>query len=109
MTLGWSKDNLDLQLVWKHTSSLDDGNDNIVYFREKLDSYSVFDLSGRYAISDSWSLTAGVKNLLNEKPQAIGSNSPEWLSGDIPSISNTYPQYYDVFGRTMFLKLSSYF
>ncbi len=106
LTAGWSKEKLDIQLVWKYTSSLKDGDDNTDYFREKLDDYSVLDLSGRYSISDDWTLTLGVKNLLDKKPQAIGSNSWELLQEDIPSITNTYTQYYDVFGRTMFLKAS---
>ena len=104
LTAGWSKNKLDIQLVWKYTSSLDDGDDDTDYFREKLDDYSVLDLSSRYSISDDWTLTLGIKNLLDKKPQAIGSNSWELLKEDIPSITNTYTQYYDVFGRTMFLK-----
>ena len=50
-----------------------------------------------------------MKNIFDEQPQAIGSNSWEWLREDIPTFSNTYAQYYDVFGRTFFLRLSAYF
>ncbi len=104
MTAAWSKNNLDLQLVWKFTSSLEDSDDNQAYFTEKLDDYSILDLSGRYSLGDSWMITLGVKNLLDKKPQRLGSNSWEYSKVDIPSISNTYTQYYDVFGRTWFLK-----
>ncbi|OUW30676.1 MAG: hypothetical protein CBD27_01055 [Rhodospirillaceae bacterium TMED167] len=106
MTAAWSKNNLDLQLVWKYTSALDDGNDDVVYFTEKLDAYSVIDLSGRYSIKDNWMITVGVKNLLDEKPQTLGSNSWETALAEVPSMSNTYAEYYDVFGRTWFLKAS---
>jgi outer membrane receptor protein involved in Fe transport len=106
MTAAWSKNNWDLQLVWKYNSSLKDGNDEREYFREKIDSYSIVDLSGRYNFGDHWIFTTGVKNLLDKKPQAIGSNSWEYSQTDIPSISNTYAQYYDVFGRTWFVKAS---
>ena len=106
MTAAWSKNNLDLQLVWKYTSSLSDGNDEIEYFTEKLDAYSVVDLSGRYSIRDNWMVTLGVKNLLDEKPQKLGSNSWETALSEVPSMSNTYAEYYDVFGRTWFLKAS---
>lgn len=109
MTVGWTKGDLELQLVWKYQSALDDGDDDIEYFREKLEPYSLVDLSGRYRINDTLSLTAGAKNIFDEKPQAIGSNSWEWLREDIPTFSNTYTQYYDVFGRTFFLKLSARF
>ena len=109
MTVGWSKGDLELQLVWKYQSALDDGNEDVEYFREKLDPYSLFDLSGRYTINENFTLTAGMKNIFDEQPQAIGSNSWEWLREDIPTFSNTYAQYYDVFGRTFFLRLSAYF
>ena len=106
LTAAWSKENLDLQLVWKYTSALNDGNADITYFTEKLDAYSVVDLSGRYSIRDNWMLTLGVKNLLDEKPQKLGSNSWETALVEVPSMSNTYAEYYDVFGRTWFLKAS---
>ena len=72
-------------------------------------AYSLFDLSGRYQLNDQLSLTFGVKNIFDKEPQAIGSNSWEWLREDIGTFSNTYTQYYDVFGRTMFLRLSAQF
>ena len=109
MTLGWSREDIDLQLVWRYTSALDDGNDEIEYFRETISAYSLFDLSGRYQLNDQLSLTLGVKNIFDKEPQAIGSNSWEWLREDIGTFSNTYTQYYDVFGRTMFLRLSGQF
>lgn len=106
LTAAWSKNNLDLQLVWKYTSSLNDGNDFQDYFTEKLDDYSIVDLSGRYSIRENWMVTLGIKNLLDKKPERIGSNSWEFNAVNVFSISNTYTQYYDVFGRTMFLKAS---
>ncbi len=109
MTVGYSRGDLELQAVWKYVSSLDDGNDSVEYYREEIDAYSLIDFSGRYTINDNLSLILGVKNALDEKPQAIGSNSWEWLKEDIGTFSNTYTQYYDVFGRTMFLKLTARF
>ena len=112
MTAGWSKGDFDLQLVWRYTGSLDDGNASVDYFTEKLDSYSLFDLSARYQVNDTLALTMGVRNLTDKDPQAIGSNSWEYTSTGVrqaPSISNTYTQYYDVYGRTMFMKLSALF
>jgi len=109
MTVGWSKGNWDLQLVWKHVSSLDDGDDSVDYFREKLDAYSLVDFSGRYQLTDSISATAGIKNIFDEEPQPIGSNSWENSTENNTIYSNTYAQYYDVFGRTMFLKVTAVF
>ena len=71
MTASWSKNNLDLQLVWKYTSPLDDGDDRRVYFTERLSSYSIFDLSGRYMLADKWKFTVGVKNLLDKNHKQL--------------------------------------
>ncbi len=112
MTAGWSKGDFDLQLVWRYTGSLDDGNDSVEYFTEKLDSYSLFDLSARHQINDVLAVTIGVRNLTDKDPQAIGSNSWEYTSTGVrqaPSVSNTYTQYYDIYGRTMFMKLTALF
>ena len=113
MTAAWSKGDLDLQLVWRLNGSLSDGDESRVYYREKLSPYSVFDLSGQYQISDSLRLTLGVRNLFDEEPQAIGSNSWELNqvvgTDSAAAISNTYSQYYDVYGRTFFLKLGATF
>ncbi len=106
LTAAWSKEKLDLQLIWKYNSALHDGDDGVEYFREKIDRYSIVDLSARYAITDDWTVTAGVKNLLDKSPQPIGSNSWELRSVNAGAMSNTYTEYYDVFGRTMFLKAS---
>ena len=109
MTVGYSRGDLELQAVWKYVSSLKDGNDAVEYYTETLDAYSLVDLSGRYQINENFALILGVKNVFDEEPQPIGSNSWEWLKEDIGTFSNTYTQYYDVFGRTMFLKLSARF
>ena len=108
-TADWSKGDLDLQLVWKHLSSLEDGQDSAIYYTEKLDSYSIVDLSARYAFTDSMSVILGVKNAFNKQPQPIGTNSWEEREVQIGAQSNTYTQFYDVIGRTIFLKFSGAF
>ena len=109
LTAGWARENLELQLVWKHISSLKDGDDSVLFYTEKLDSYSLVDASARYTFDNSWMITAGIKNVFDEKPQKIGSNSPEAKDESRFGQTNTLPQFYDVFGRTFFLKLTSYF
>ena len=111
ITANWSTETLDLQLVWRHISSLRDGNDAVEYFTERLDAYSLVNFSGRYRF-DKWAVIAGINNILNKSPQPIGSNSPEKRLGASAqgiSSNNTYPAFYDVYGRTFFLKLESSF
>ena len=110
MVLAWTKDKLNLQLVWKMLGSLDDGDEDIEHVVEKLDTYSLVDLSSSYSISDSVEIVFGIKNLLDERPQAAGSNiSSLALSNsrvrELGS-TNTIPQFYDVFGRTLFLRVA---
>ena len=111
MTAGWSKGDLDLQLVWRYNAALDDGNKQIQYYREKLSSYSLFDFSGRYQINDNLALTVGIRNIADKQPEPIGTNSWEYTSvaNQAPAVSNTYTQYYDVYGRTAFMKLTATF
>lgn len=111
MTAGWSKGDLDLQLVWRYNAALDDGNEQVQYYREKLSSYSLFDFSGRYQINDNFALTVGIRNIADKQPEPIGTNSWEYTSvaNQVPAVSNTYTQYYDVYGRTAFMKLTAIF
>ena len=111
MTAGWSKGDLDLQLVWRYNAALDDGNEQVQYYREKLSSYSLFDFSGRYQINDNLALTVGIRNIADKQPEPIGTNSWEYTSvaNQAPAVSNTYTQYYDVYGRTAFMKLTATF
>ena len=50
MTAGWARDNMELQLVWKHTSSLEDGDPSRTFYSETIDSYSLFYASARYTL-----------------------------------------------------------
>ncbi len=114
MTLDWSKEDIQVQLIWKHISELKDGDDSTTYVREELRPFSTFDLSVRYGVNESWMITGGVKNLLDKKPQAIGFNDPNYMNRTDENVfqmgsPNTIPQYYDMFGRTFFFKLSSTF
>ena len=110
MVLAWSRDKLNLQLVWKLLGSLDDGDERIEHVVEKLDAYSLVDLSSSYLLSDSLEIVLGVKNLLDEQPQAAGSNisSLALTNSRVRELgsTNTIPQFYDVFGRTLFLRVS---
>ena len=113
-TAHWSSENIQVQLVWKHISSITDGDDSQVYFTEKLDSFSTVDLSLQFSIFQNMLVTGGVKNLFNKQPQAMGMNDINYYNRTGENVfqlgsSNTIPQYYDMFGRTFFLKLSSKF
>lgn len=79
-------------LRWRHLSSVVDDTGGFTV--NKLKAYNLYDLSFAFDISDNFSMAAGVNNLLNKKPQAIGDNQEQ---------ANTYPSTYDVLGRDYFV------
>ena len=92
-TLFWTKEALSLQLTWRHLSAVDDANEDVQYLVEKIPSFDYFELGATYDFSSGVTLIGGIRNLLDEDPPLLGSNSFE---------ANTYPNLYDVFGRTFY-------
>jgi outer membrane receptor protein involved in Fe transport len=100
MTFSYGTDDFQAQLLWRYIGEVDDDDEGTVYTVDKIDGTSYFDLSGTYYITDNYRVTAGIDNLLDEKPPVIGDNDEQ---------SNTYPATYDVFGRTYFVSLRATF
>jgi outer membrane receptor protein involved in Fe transport len=100
-TLYWSREAYSLQLTWRHLSSVEDGDPENEYFVESIGSYNTLDLAANYEALNGIVYVAGVRNLLDEEPPILGGNSS--FEG------NTYPNLYDVFGRTYYLRASYQF
>lgn len=92
-TLFWTRDVLSLQLTWRHLSGVDDGDEDVQYLVERIPSFDYFELGATYDFSSGITLIGGIRNLLDEDPPVLGDNSFE---------ANTYPNLYDVFGRTFY-------
>lgn len=62
----------------------------------RIPAYSYFDLSTRFNVTDTFTLTFTVKNLLDKAPPFVGNSvgSTAYNSG------NTYPSSYDALGRS---------
>ncbi|PZQ24261.1 MAG: TonB-dependent receptor [Sphingopyxis macrogoltabida] len=60
-----------------------------------IGAYDVFDLTGRFTVSDNLSVTVGVQNLFDAKVPLVGgeAGSTSFNSG------NTFPSTYDAIGR----------
>jgi iron complex outermembrane receptor protein len=95
-TAGWTKDWFSAQLTWRHLSDIEDGDDNTDYYREYISSYDYFELSASADIGDHIKIMVGAKNLFEKDPPQWGWNSWE---------ANTFPNVYDVFGRTVYARL----
>lgn len=100
VTFSYGADDFRAQLLWRYVGEVNDDDVDTVYTVDKIDGTNYFDLSGTYYINDNYRVTAGIDNLLNEKPPVIGDNDEQ---------ANTYPATYDVFGRTFFVSFRGSF
>jgi len=66
--------------------------------RPDTDSYQVFDLFGRYDVTEGFSVRAGVENLFDEDPPVVSG---------IPG--NTLPSFYDILGRRYYVSFTARF
>ena len=60
-----------------------------------IGSYSYFDLTTRFSVSDNFEMTLGIQNLLDKKPPNVSS----YVGGSAYNSGNTYPTTYDALGR----------
>ena len=79
---------------WRHIGGTTDDVNAATTFTRELDSVDYFDLSFAFDVSDGLRLAMGVNNILDTKPQFIGSNQEQ---------SNTFPGTFDVLGRDFFI------
>ena len=86
----------DVVLGVRYLGSTDDLNANNIDF----DSYTYLDLTANYYGLDNTKITLGVANLLDKEP---GYTSD---AGTAPGNGNTFPAYFDAFGRYIFVNLT---
>jgi outer membrane receptor protein involved in Fe transport len=91
----WSTGPMDLSLMWRYMTSVEDDDDIVLYGREKFDAKSYFDATFGWEFLEGLQFNFGVDNLFNEKPQ-LGASVQQF--GNMEQ-SNTYPTVYDVIGR----------
>lgn len=85
---------LTASLRWRHVGKVRDDDDDTDYVVERLKAYNLFDLAFSLDATDQMTFAFGVNNLLDKKPQVIGTNQEQ---------ANTYPGTYDVLGRDFFV------
>lgn len=115
----FSIEDIDLSLLWRHISSAEQEPDDIAngngptfvgtlpatggnaFLRgrdvnfQKIKSYDYFDLTARFNVSDNFTFTFAVQNLLDKGPPLTGTG----VSGSTFNGGNTYPSSYDTLGR----------
>ena len=91
---------VDLSLLWRYTSAVDDRAREGTSGAANWDSYSWIDLAATWQVFDSTQLRFGINNITDEDPP---------LSSDVgtfPGNGNTFPGFYDPLGRYIFMGLS---
>lgn len=128
---GWSQrttlsfESFDVSLAWRHLDAVKQepldadpvtgqgpafegdvpGSNFGIVNAGRIGAYNYFDLAVRFNLTDNFTLTASVENLLNKKPPFVGSSigSTTFNSG------NTYPSTYDTMGRKYGVSLRTKF
>lgn len=98
--INWTKDDLTLSALIRHIGSTED--DQIMTGAQtaadlvvpELDTKFYLDVSASYNVSDAFKVTGGVKNILDEEPQALGDSQQQ---------ANTFPELYDAIGPRLFV------
>ncbi len=97
---------LSASLKWTYLGGVDQGDiansgvDPATLSVSRLSAKNYFDLTANYDISESYSLYGGINNLLNTKPQFVGSDQQQ---------GNTFPNVYDVIGTYFFFGATAKF
>ena len=96
-TVGLSTEfDTDVILGVRYLGETDDLNANDIDF----DAYTYLDATAIYSVNDNMSVTLGVSNLLDKEP---GYTSD---AGTAPGNGNTFPGYFDAFGRHIHLSIN---
>jgi outer membrane receptor protein involved in Fe transport len=94
---GWSYENFDVGLTWRHLSELQDepGAPNFLARFSQIDAYDYFDLGGTWDFNDTLRFSLTINNLLDEEPPFVGNT----IGTTGTNSGNTFPTYYDAIGR----------
>lgn len=104
--INWNDGPMTLSLRWRWIDSVTDdkinlgGRDPATLPAPFTGSINYFDLTSSFLLSDTYTVTFGIENLLDETQPILGS-SQEQL--------NTFPSTYDPFGRKFFLSATAHF
>jgi len=92
--LSWQTGPLTVTGKWTHISKTHDDDDQTDYTVETLKAYNLYDVAASIDLTDKYSLSFGINNLLNKKPLLLGDQQEQ---------ANTFPSTYDVLGRDFFI------
>jgi len=99
--VAWADGPLTTSVRWRYIGKTTDdtpgGTDVDGFTTEHLKAVNYFDLAFALNVTDNATMTFGINNLFDKKPQLIGSSNAEQ--------ANTYPSTYDPLGRDFFFSV----
>jgi iron complex outermembrane receptor protein len=111
--IGYSVGPVSFNLAWRHLPRVRHFSrvTNPASTTSDTSSYELFNLSGRWAISDTWTVRGGVDNLFDRRPVLVGAN---WVptpagTGVTSAAGTTDLSNYDIIGRRFFLSFNARF
>jgi outer membrane receptor protein involved in Fe transport len=84
---------------WRYIGAASDDNDDVDYWSENFKAQNYADFAVAFEASDNFTLTGGVNNAFDKSPPLAASAQ----NGGNGEQSNTYPNVYDVLGRSFFI------
>lgn len=84
---------------WRYLGPVRDDNDEVEFYFERMKAQNYIDFAVAFEASDNFTLTGGVNNTFNKKPPLSASAQ----NGGNGEQSNTFPNVYDVLGRSFFI------
>jgi iron complex outermembrane receptor protein len=95
-SIAWTNGPVTVNLANRYLSGYDDQNNVDDEFRQRVDHYSTWSLSGTWTGNKNVDVTAGVKNLLDEDPPFTNQSTTFQQGYD--------PRYTDPIGRTFYVR-----
>jgi outer membrane cobalamin receptor len=111
--IGYAVGGASVNLSWRHLPKVRHFSavTNPASTTSPTSSYELFGLTGRWNISDTWTVRGGVDNLMDRKPLLVGAN---WIptasgSGVTSSVGTTDLSNYDIIGRRYYVGFNAKF
>ncbi len=111
--LGYAVGPASVNLAWRYLPSVRHNSlaTNPASTTLPTGGYSLFGLSGRWTVSDTWSVRGGVDNLLDRQPPRLGANYVPTAAGSgvTSAAGATDTSNYDIAGRRYYIGVTAKF
>ncbi len=104
-TVGYSVGPYSFSVRWRHLPSIAPSSGTAY----PAPAYNQVDISGRWSITKTYEVRAGIDNLLNTDPSNAGESAASPFANYSSGQGVTYPSSYDILGRRFYVGLKARF